>query len=287
MKYRFIQMQRTHYPVTRLCFVLGVSTSGYYGWCNRVESVTTRWRRKLIKQISRIFLENKQVYGSPRIHAELAEQGEKVCVNTVAKLMRQNDIQSKVFRRFVVTTNSRHTLAAAPNRLNRGFKAVKANEKWVSDVSFITTREGWLYLAAVMDLFSRKIIGWSMGNRHNTQLVIAALEMAIARRGEVRNVLLHSDRGIQYASKVYRDKLAEYGIACSMSRKGDCWDNAPMESFFHTLKTECVNFEDYKTRSQARRNLFDYIELFYNRRRKHSTINYMSLATFENAAGVH
>lgn len=280
-------MQRTHYPVTRLCRVLGVSTSGYYDWCHRVESVTARWRRKLIKQISRIYLENKQVYGSPRIHAELIEQGEKVCVNTVAKLMRQNDIQSKIFRRFVVTTDSRHNLAAAPNRLNRNFTAVKSNQKWVSDVSYITTREGWLYLATVMDLFSRKIIGWSMGSRHNTKLVIAALEMAIARRGGVKNVLLHSDRGIQYASKVYRDKLAEYGIICSMSRKGDCWDNAPMESFFHTLKTECVNFEDYKTRSQARRNLFDYIELFYNRKRKHSTINYMSPTAFENAAGVH
>jgi len=201
--------------------------------------------------------------------------------------MSQYGIQSKVFKRFVVTTNSRHNLPPARNRLKRNFNANFPNQKWVSDVSFISTREGWLYLATVMDLFSRKIVGWSMGHKQNTQLIISALEMAVARRQNLNKIILHSDRGIQYASHEYREKLATYGITPSMSRKGDCWDNAPMESFFHTLKTECVNFENYQTRSQAKRSLFEYIELFYNRKRIHSTIDYMSPAAFEGAAGVH
>ena len=243
-------------------------------------------QRELTKLINRVYLDSRRIYGSPRIHAALVHEGVDVCVNTVAKLMRKNGIYSKVFRRFVVTTNSRHNLPAARNLLKREFTASHPIQKWVSDVSFISTREGFVYLATIMDLYSRKVIGWSMSNKHNTQLISDALEMAVARRGKIENVVLHSDRGNIYASREYQRQLQNYGIIASMSRKGDCWDNAPMESFFHSLKTECVNFERYQTRSQARRSLFDYIEVFYNRKRLHSTINYMTPTAYE-AAGVH
>jgi len=195
VKYRFISLQRTHYPITRLCSVLSVSRSSYYDWLSRSESQQAKRYREVLRKIIQVHLDNKEIYGSPRIHAVLVEQGEAVCVNTVAKIMKQHSIQSKVFRKFVVTTDSRHNLPAAPNLLNREFNADKPNQKWVSDVSFIVTREGWLFLATIMDLFSRKIIGWSMRERHNAELIIAALEMAVAQRGVVENVVLHSDRG--------------------------------------------------------------------------------------------
>lgn len=202
-------------------------------------------------------------------------------------LMQRHGIQSKVHKRFVVTTNSRHGLKAAENVLNRDFRADRPNHKWVSDVTFIPTREGWLYLATIMDLYSRKIIGWSMGNSNSTELVSQALLMAIEQRTDVNGVILHSDRGIQYASRDYQQIMKKHGIICSMNRKGNCWDNAVMESFYHSLKTECVVFEDYRTRSQARSSLFDYIELFYNRQRRHSSLAYKSPATYESMMGVH
>ena len=287
MKYQFVLKQRTHYPVIRLCGVLDISRSAYYHWVGKSESHRSIRQTELVGKIKRIHVCNRQVYGSPRIHAELIEQGENVCVNTVAKLMKLHCIQSKVFKKFVVTTESRHFLPASPNRLNRHFSADNPNKKWVSDVTFIATREGWLYLATIMDLFSRRIIGWSMSHRNDAALVVSALEMSVAQRSQFKNVILHSDRGILYASKRYREKLAQYKIISSMSRKGDCWDNAPMESFYHSLKTECVNFENYRTRNQARQSLFEYIELFYNRKRKHSTIGYVSPNTFEARMNVH
>jgi len=210
------------------------------------------------------------------------DQGEKVGENTVAHLMRKHRIVSKVHKRFIATTDSRNTKAPAENILKQNFSASQPNEKWVSDVTFISTRKGWLYLAAIMDLYSRLIVGWSMGTRHNAELVENALEMASVRRGnDIKGVLLHSDQGSQYASAPYQKTLCNLGIVCSMSRKGNCWDNAPMESFYHSLKTEWVVFEDYKTRSEARSSIFSYIELFYNRKRRHSSLGQKSPMAFE------
>ena len=216
----------------------------------------------------------------------MTDQGERVGKNTVACLMRKADIQSKVHKRFVVTTDSRQTKKPAENILDGAFTSDKANQKWVSDVTFIPTRKGWLYLSAIMDLYSRMIVGWSMGEKNNTELVEDALKMAADHRRDIQGVLLHSDQGAQYASTSYQQLLSDLGIICSMSRKGNCWDNAPMESFFHSLKTEWVVFEDYKTRSEARASLFDYIELFYNRKRRHSALKYRSPMAFENAGVV-
>jgi len=197
--------------------------------------------------------------------------------------MRKNSIQSKVHKRFVITTDSRKTKKPAENVMAQAFTADKPNQKWVSDVTFIPTRKGWLYLAAIMDLWSRRIIGWSMGDKNSTELVGGALQMAAQQRSDTKGVLLHSDQGAQYASGLYQQQMRDLGVICSMSRKGNCWDNAVMESFFHSLKTEWVVFEDYKTRSEARSSVFSYIELFYNRKRRHSFLKNKSPFAFENA----
>jgi transposase InsO family protein len=234
-------------------------------------------------KIRQAHIESREIYGSPRIHGELVAQGERVGKNTVARLMHRGKIQSKVHKRFAVTTDSRHTKKPAPNLLNGVFRAERPHQKWVSDVTFIPTRSGWLYLAAVMDLCSRRIVGWSMGERNDVALVTDALKMAVSDGEAVTGVLLHSDQGSIYAAASYQRLLEELGIVCSMSKKGSCWDNAPMESFFHSLKTEWVGFADYKTRSEARSSIFSYIELFYNRKRRHSSLNYQSPVAFEEA----
>lgn len=270
-----------------MCLVLQVSRSGYYDWLCRPESRRSHRHLELRKKIEVIHQDNHEVYGSPRIHSELIDLGEVVGVNTIAYLMRRYGIQSKVHKRFVVTTNSRHERPAADNLLSQHFHTDEPNRKWVADVTFIPTRSGWLYLATIMDLFSRKIIGWSMGKHNSIDLVINALNMAIRQRGQIEGVVLHSDRGIPYASNRYQDQMRKHGIVCSMSRKGNCWDNAAMESFYHSLKTEWVMFEDYKTRAQARSSLFKYIELFYNRRRRHSTLRYMNPVTYEEHMCAH
>lgn len=280
-------MHRTQFKIVRMCEVLGVSSSGYYDWRLRPESRRSKRHKRLTKEIETVHLDNYKIYGSPRVHGELVEQGEVIGENTVALLMRRSGIQSKVHKRFVVTTNSRHNRPAAPNLLARNFKAATPNKKWVSDVTFIPTRVGWLFLATVMDLYSRKIVGWSMSKRNSIELICNALNMAVEQRGKVEGVMLHSDRGIPYASIAYQSLLAKHRIVCSMSRKGDCWDNAVMESFYHSLKTEWVVFEDYLTREQARSSLFDYIELFYNRKRRHSTLKYMSPVAYEKSMCVH
>lgn len=268
-----------------MCRVLEVSRSGYYDWIDRPESLRAKRHRDLTIKIRRAHIESRRIYGAPRIHGDLTDNGERVGKNTVACLMKKADIQSKVHKRFVVTTDSRKTKEPAKNILGGAFTVDTVNRKWVSDVTFIPTRKGWLYLSAIMDLYSRKIVGWSMGEKNNTELVEDSLKMAVAHRGDIKGVLLHSDQGAQYASTSYQQLLSDFGITCSMSRKGNCWDNAPMESFFHTLKTELTGFEDYKTRSEARTSLFDYIELFYNRKRRHSALQYRSPMAFENAAG--
>lgn len=270
-----------------MCQVLGVSRSGYYSWVDRPDSARAIRHRDLTEKILAVHQGTKQIYGSPRIHSELKDDGEVVGKNTVAMLMRRSGIQSRVHRRFKVTTNSRHDQLVAPNWLGRDFKAVRANEKWVSDVTGIATRKGWLYLATVMDLYSRKLVGWSMSRSNSSRLVSDALEMAVAQRGDVTGVVLHSDRGRPYVSNEYRQLLKNHGIRCSMSRKGDCWDNAPMESFYHSLKTEWVVFEDYRDHDEARASIFDYIELFYNRKRRHSALSYLSPDNYEKRMCIH
>jgi len=266
-----------------MCRVLEVSRSGYYDWVDRPESDRAKRHRDLMVKIRQAHIASRRIYGAPRIHGDLIDEGERVGKNTVACLMRKANIQSKVHKRFVVTTDSRSTRKPAENLLGGVFTSDTANRKWVSDVTFIPTRKGWLYLSAIMDLYSRMIVGWSMGEKNSAELIEDALKMASTHRKDIHGVLLHSDQGVQYASTSYQQLLSNLGIICSMSRKGNCWDNAPMESFFHSLKTEWVGFEDYKTRSEARASLFDYIELFYNRKRRHSALKNRSPWAFENA----
>ncbi len=281
MKYAFIRAQQDQYKVQRMCEVLEVSSSGYYDWVDRPESQRAKENRRLLTRIRCFHQSSKAIYGSPRIHEDLVESGERVGVNRVARLMRQAGIQSKVARKFVVTTESKHNLPAAPDRLKRQFRTELPDQAWVSDTTFVPTRQGWLFLAVVLDLYSRQVIGWAMGNHNNTRLVAEALTMAIWRRGRVKDVIVHSDRGATYASGDYQKLLNLHQLLCSMSRKGECLDNAVAESFFSSLKTELVAHEDYRTREEARQSLFEYIEIFYNRRRRHSSLGYISPVEFE------
>jgi transposase InsO family protein len=234
--------------------------------------------------IKAIHKESRQNYGSPRVFKELQARGEPCNVKTVARIMRENDIVAKRRRKFKVTTDSKHCLPVAENLLDRQFTVTAPNRVWVSDITYIPPWEGWLYLATVQDLFSRKIVGWSMQPRMTRQLVIDALEMAVDRRRPKPGLLCHSDRGSQYASDNYQAVLARHRMVCSMSRKGDCWDNAVMESFYSTLKTELIYHETFRTRDEARRTVFEYIEMFYNGIRRHSTLGYLSPVDFELAA---
>jgi transposase InsO family protein len=280
MKYQFIAAQRAHHPVQSLCRTLGVSASGYYAACARRPSECAQRQQKLTTCIRRVHAASRDTYGAPRVHRELIAQGQECCKNTVAKLMRRASIVPKTVRRFRITTDSRHTWWVAPNLLGRVFSAPRPNVCWLTDITFIPTREGWLYLAVILDLYSRAVVGWAMGNRLDRWLAINALNMAIAQRGNAPDIV-HSDRGTLYTVAEYRALLAQHGIRQSMSRKADCWDNAPMESFFHTLKTELVMHCDYPTREQARSSLFEYMEVFYNRQRRHSTVNYQAPLAFE------
>ena len=279
MKYEFISTHRHSYAIKTMCRTLKVSTSGYYAARNRPASARGERQMSLTSQIKAIHAASRQTYGAPRVHAELASEGFECCRNTVARLMRQARIMPKAIRRFRVTTDSRNT-KASPNLLNRVFQADRPNACWLSDITFIPTREGWLYLAAILDLYSRAVVGWAMSRSLDSKLAEDALNMAISRR-ESGPAILHSDQGSTYAAANYCTLLGRHAIRQSMSRKGDCWDNAPMESFFHTLKTELVMHCDYKTRDQAGASLFEYMEVFYNRQRRHSTIRYQAPMAFE------
>ena len=279
MKYQFIDAQSQSYGVRTLCKALDVSRSGYYAARRRLPSLRSLRRTGLTSQIRIIHEASRHTYGSPRVHAELFSQGVPCCRNTVAKLMRKANIVPRAIRRFRVTTDSRNT-TASPNLLRRVFQVARPNHSWVSDITYIPTREGWLYLAAILDLHSRAIVGWAMSKTLNTQLATDALAMALAKRGAAPTIL-HSDQGSTYATASYRELLKRHAIRQSMSRKGNCWDNSPMESFFHTLKTELVMHCDYQTRTQARSSLFDYMEVFYNRQRRHSSIHYVAPLAFE------
>lgn len=285
MRFAWIEEHRATWPVAVQCAVLDVSRSGFYAWRERPLSGQSQRRELLLEEIQAIHHERrKDVYGSPRIHQELTARGRRCNVKTVARIMKERGIRAKTARTFKVTTDSKHDRPVAPNVLDRAFGQTAPNQAWVSDITYVPTREGWLYLAAVEDLCTRKIVGWSMSERLTSRLVVDALEMAIQRQLPGEGLLSHSDRGSQYASEHYQELLKRYGIKCSMSRRGDCWDNAPMESFFATLKKELVHFEDYATRDAARESLFEYIELFYNRVRRHSALGYKSPAEFEQVA---
>ena len=281
MKYAYIREQSQVYKITRLCELLDVSSSGYYDWLDRPESNRSRENRRLTGKIRYFHQQSNRIYGSPRIHEDLINEGETCGVNRVARLMRAADIQSKMAAKFVITTNSKNTLQPAPDLLKRNFTFAKQNEAWVSDTTFIATRQGWLYLAVILDLFSRQIIGWSMSHKNNAELVQDALTMAIWRRGKIKDVVVHSDQGSTYASSGYQQQLKQHQLRCSMSRKGECLDNAVAESFFGTLKNELVYYEDYKTRAEAKQSIFEYIEVFYNRKRRHSSLNYMTPVEYE------
>ena len=282
MRFGFIEEHLTEFPVEVACEVLGVSRSGYYAWRGRPVSARGRRRQELAEKVKDVHEDNRRVYGSPRVHRALVAAGEEVSENTVAKVMRDNGIRAKGKRKFVPrTTDSAHSRPVAPNVLGRRFEADMPDRKWAADITYVPTDEGWLYLAAVIDLCSRKVVGWSMADHMRTDLVADALGMALARRSPGPGLLHHSDRGVQYASDGYRRLLAECGIECSMSGKGDCWDNAVMESFWGTLKTELVNHERYETRDHARASIFEYVEVFYNRHRLHSSLGYVSPEQFE------
>lgn len=282
MKYAFIRDHIKEFPVRLMCQVLAVAPSGYYDWLGRLVSPTQQRRERLEQQIRAIHAKVKRRYGSPRIHAELRAQDEPCCVNTVAKIMKAAGIQAASHRKFrVQTTDSRHDFPVAENHLNQTFVATKPNEVWLSDITYIATSEGFLYLAAVEDIYSRMVVGWSMSTSMESRLVVNALAMAIERRLPGADLLLHSDRGSQYASEHYQRVLDQHDITCSMSRVGNCYDNAPMESFWASLKKELVYQETYPTIEAAKASVFEYIEVFYNRQRRHSALDYRSPAEFE------
>jgi transposase InsO family protein len=281
--FSFIDEHKHTWPVTLMCDALAVSTSGFYAWMARPTSEQETRRQAILDEIRVIHADFAQRYGSPRIHKELFSRGVSCSVNTVAKIMHDNDIHAKTKRKFRHTTDSNHSRPVAENLLDRQFNPSKPNEVWLADITYIWTREGWLYLAAVEDLYSRMVVGWSMAEHMESRLVVDALALAMARRLPSEGLLAHSDRGSQYASEHYQKVLLENGIACSMSGKGQCWDNAPMESFFASLKKELVHDEDYHTRAQARGSIFEYIEVFYNLKRRHSALGYLSPVEFEKA----
>lgn len=284
MRFSFIHQHRQRWPVMLMCRLLAVSRSGYYAWIKQPESSQTLRRRRLTKMIQIVHAESDRTYGSPRVHRELRAQGQPCSENFVAKLMRVAGIAAKTKRKFKVTTDSGHHLPVADNLLKRNFQVDRPNQVWVSDITYIPTREGWLYLATVEDLYSRRIVGWAMSARITSRLVVDALQMAIDRRGPAAGLIVHSDRGSQYCSDHYQRLLSKHEIRCSMSRKGDCWDNAPMESFYRTLKVELVYWRDYQTRHDAQRSIVQFIDTFYNRQRRHSTLGYVSPVDYELAA---
>jgi transposase InsO family protein len=276
-----MRAHETEFPVKTMCRVLQVSRSGYYAWRTCPESPRTQRRTQLTVAIRAAHAESRRLYGSPRVHAALVASGERCCVNTVAQVMREEGLQARRRRKFRVTTNSSHGLPVAENLLGRDFTAAGPNQKWVADITYIPTGEGWLYLATELDLHSRRLVGWAMSDRMTTQLVIDALQMAIKGRHPPAGLVHHSDRGGQYASHAFRQMLTAHHMRASMSRKADVYDNAVMESCFGTLKKELIHQACYATRSEARQSIFEYIEVYYNRQRRHSTLDYRSPAEYE------
>lgn len=281
MRYRCIDRRRSLYPVQMMCRLLRVSRSGYYAWRSRPESNRARTDRELTRVIRRIHAESKGVYGSPRIRQELEAEGFYHGRNKVARLMRKAGLKGCPHRRFKVTTRSDPSHAVAENLIQQDFHADAPNQRWVADLTYISTHQGWLYLAVVMDLYSRLIVGWSMNRWMSRHLVIDALTMALGARTPRGDLIHHSDRGAQYTSDDFRDQLDQHGIQCSMSARGNCYDNAVVESFFGLMKRERINRVRYLTRDEAKADVFDYIECFYNRKRRHGYLGNISPMEFE------
>jgi putative transposase len=278
MRFRFVAAERASFPVRLLCRVVGAAASGFYAWLRRGPARREVADRGLGARVEAVFAASRGTYGSPRVHAELRAQGVRVGRNRVARLMREGGLSATVRRRAPRTTDSRHGHPVAPNLLGRRFAADRPDAVWLADISYLPTGEGWLYLAVIKDMATREIVGWSMADSLGADLACDALLMAIRRRRPPRGLLHHSDRGVQYASEPYQAILARHGFRCSMSRRGNCLDNAPMESFFGSLKTELVHRTAFPTREAARRAVFEYVEAFYNRRRRHSALGFLTPA---------
>jgi putative transposase len=275
------------WPVRMMCQLLEVSASGFYEWLQRPESARTRDDRALLGAIRTSFVESRKTYGSPRVWLDLRDWGYTCSVHRVARLMRQAGIQGRARpRKLPVDSGERPVSAIAPNVLDRQFSAEAPNRRWLADFTYVPTGEGWLFVAVVLDLCSRRVVGWAMRTRMTAELVVDALLMAIWRRGQPRELLHHSDQGSQYTSEEFQQLLAAHGVTCSMSRRGDVWDNSPMESFFSSMKIECVHRARLRTRDDARAEVFDYIERFYNPRRRHSTLGGISPMQFEKQFGL-
>lgn len=281
MKYWFMDQHRSWHGVQRMCRVIGAARSGYYRWKRQPQSKRHKDNEKILMEIKESHKNSRRAYGSPRITKDLQTRGTKCSENRIARLMKIHGIIAKTKKKFKATTNSKHNLPVAPNLLNQDFVADKPNTVWVSDITYIPTLEGWLYLAVILDIYSRQVVGWAMSDRLTSDFVVKALYQAIGRRRPSLRCIFHSDRGVQYASSDFRDALRAYGFIQSMSRKGNCYDNAVAESFFHTLKTEHVYDYRYETRAEAMQSIFEYIEMFYNRQRRHSALGYRSPVSFE------
>ena len=281
MKCQFIEQHKQEFPIVVMCQVLGVSESGFYAWRKRPTCQRQGEDAHLRTQIRQVFTAHQGRYGSPRLHAELRDQGQSISRKRVARLMREAGLCAKGKRHRVVTTRRDASHPVAPNLLQRDFTATEPNQKWATDITYIPTAQGWLYLAVILDLYSRAVVGWSMSACCDEELVAKALQMALTRRRPKAGLLHHSDRGCQYASRAYRQRLEQAGMVVSMSRKGNCWDNAAMESFFGSLKEECVGNTIYASHEQARLSLFEYLEVYYNRQRRHSTLAYVSPLMYE------
>lgn len=269
------------FPVALMCRIFGVSSSGYYAWRKRDHSAQDALELKLLRAIEDVHRSSRKNYGSPRIYRQLKGMGHEVGKTKIERVMKKHGIRAKTKRKFRVTTDSKHKLPVAPNLLARNFSPAKPNQTWAGDITYVWTREGWLFLAVIVDLFSRQIVGWSLDKTMPRELVLSALRQAYFRRKPGTGLVFHSDRGSQYCSKEFRQQLRVYRMVQSQSRKANCWDNACVESFFHTLKTELIYHEDFKTRDEAQRVIFEWVEAFYNRQRLHSTLGYLSPVDFE------
>ncbi len=286
MRYQAIQEHDRRYPIRLMCRALAVSPAGYYAWRDRPESRRTTANRTLLSAIRVIHQESRETYGSPSIWDALSKQGQAVGKHRVARLMRQEGLRAKTVKKWRATTQSTHRWPVAENILTRQFQVERPNRVWAGDITYVWTREGWLYLAVLLDLYSRRVVGWAMGERLTGRLAEQALLMALANRQPRAGLLHHSDRGSQYAAMNYQQVLTTHGITPSMSRKGNCWDNACVESFFGTLKRELIYHRQYRTRAEATQEIFEYMEVFYNRQRRHSTLGYDSPAEFEARTAV-
>lgn len=276
-----IRQHEGQFAVRMMCRALSVSHGGYYAWRDRPLSTRAQREAQLLNDIERVFTAEKGRIGAPRVTRRLRGEGTVVGRNWVARGMRKRGLRARAARKFKATTNSRHALAVAPNWLEQNFVATAPNQKWVSDITYLWTDEGWLYLAVVLDLYARVVVGWSLSERMTTALVSDALTMALWRRKHPRGIIVHSDRGSQYCAQAYQQLLSTHGLICSMSKKGDCYDNAAMESWNHTLKVEAVHGERFVTRAQAKAHVFEYINVYYNRQRLHSSLGYQSPEAFE------